>query len=141
MFVRIFNRSVAAFWLRTSYVIAMLTAAIVSALWFGSAMGVASGIALAAAVVAVGGLVVLSPWKEGAPAATKVDELVVDGPGPDEPPMNVEPVTAEDRAEAHEASAAPARKGGMDTLLTLMIMAVLAVNVILVVLYLFLRVF
>jgi len=141
MYVRIFNRSAAAFWLRTSYVIAMLTAAIVSALWFGSAMGVASGIALAAAVAALGGLVVLTPWKEGAAAATKVDELVIDGPGIDEPPMNVEPVTAEDLAEAHESSAAPARKGGMDTLLTLTIIAVLAVNVILVVLYLVLRVF
>ncbi len=63
IFLRTFNRSVEALWLKIAYIVTTLVATIISAQWIRSATGVAGGLALATAAVALVALSRLSPWR------------------------------------------------------------------------------
>ena len=80
VFLRTFNRSVEALWMKTAYTVTTLVAAIVSALWLRSATGVAAGLAVSTAAVAVVAWIRLSPRQRQTPADRPVDDATCGRP-------------------------------------------------------------
>lgn len=98
IFLRTFNRSSEALWLKIAYMITTLFATIVSSLLIRSATGVALGLAVASAAVALVALIRLSPRQRQMPTDRPVDDvLTLEDPPPSVGlPITTRPLTPGD---------------------------------------------
>jgi O-antigen/teichoic acid export membrane protein len=120
VYLRTFNRSAEALWMKVVYLVAILVATVITALWIGSAVGVAVGLTMATTVVALIGLFTLSPRRRQMPIDRTVEHaFVVEEVAPTvDVPMNAEPLTvgrvSSGRATPqHVDAAAPASNEGL----------------------------